>query len=86
MKHPGHRYCPRLADQLQFGSEHGDHCVLVTPLSGPSVRAVGRVFGADRMPLRLPVIKQWLREMFMVLDYMLESFIQVVNEMRTSSN
>jgi serine/threonine protein kinase len=67
--HPGRRYCPRLIDQFNVESEHGDHSVIVTPVLGPSVYTVLHQTHADKIAIPLPVVKQWAREMLMALDY-----------------
>jgi serine/threonine protein kinase len=67
--HPGRSNCPHLIDQFRVESEHGEHTVFVTLVSGPSVFTVQRLLENDKKRLPLPVLKQWLREMLMALDY-----------------
>jgi serine/threonine-protein kinase SRPK3 len=82
--HPGRRHCPSLIDHFRVKSHHGDHAVLVTPVSGPSLHSVRlnrpgiKPNPLNLHPLPITLVKKWLREMLLALDY-LHTHVRIIH-------
>ncbi|KDQ17983.1 hypothetical protein BOTBODRAFT_143698 [Botryobasidium botryosum FD-172 SS1] len=68
--HPGRAYLPQLLDGFDVESHHGKHRVLVTDVSGPSLHALRHDHLPKKSLLPSSILKQWLRELLLALDYL----------------